>query len=484
MDRKQTRPEVREHIPIIAAELAEVIPSNQMAQFSIVNANTRKTRTQVRVEARILQLASTVVNSKYKAKMYSNFHEWEAFRNISTKASAHDLAPSLVTSMHPFGNCLTMASECFEELRAALAAEGPAYATYVDRVQLVTNNWKQQTRSSRDYHCITILRMATHCIILDAVACATAFIVPLDELYKLPNCSSAGFMYIASGDARLLVEYWPHLLCCTLARPQSEALFEYDDPYADIRDGLAGAVQNLTYPSVNWHVRGELPSRRITMMQKTLDCKPSNANVLFEELEDKGGFVVETGQIRVDFNKRKITVKYIPCDRVVLPPCKGAFAKFKILLANQGPDSFDEETIRNLNLMNEMCEHLGMPEGEVLRMAGVVLGVLAEHDERIGKQTGRRRKNGVPKTAAEQLYAPNGLQRGNLKGLQQGGVRHETIRGSTLRVCFGNQHNTPSLHISSIDRTPAFKMLSKSISGIALLVVAMLAPVRSVILDA
>ena len=60
----------------------------KMAQFNIVNADARTTRKQARIESRILEIASKIANDKYAAKMYSNFHTWEAFRNISTKASA------------------------------------------------------------------------------------------------------------------------------------------------------------------------------------------------------------------------------------------------------------------------------------------------------------------------------------------------------------------------------------------------------------
>ncbi|KAH6629664.1 hypothetical protein C7974DRAFT_376474 [Boeremia exigua] len=417
MSRKKTEPALYEHITIIAEELTQVIPSKKMTQFIVPGANTHTTRHQRQIEARILDIASTIANAKYASVMFSNFHEWEAFRKTSTKAAARALAPGLITSMNPFGNCLTMAYECYEELRTALASEGPDYAKCVDRVQFVTNNWKQRATSARDYHCITIVRLSTHCIVVDAVAIGAAFAVPLGELFKSPGCSSQGFVYVASGDARLLVEYEPNAPCYNLARPQSKDVFEYDDPYADVQGGLEGAVQDLAFPSVDWHMQGKLPSRRKIMIHQTWDRKPTIDKASFEELEGGNKVVVETAQIRVNFHKRKITVKYIPyadwrkrtqnaalfrrlreCSEFTLPKGGQAFAKFKILF-EQGTDGFDEQTVQSLTLMDEMCEQLGMPKGEVLRIANVMLEVWAEHGKGAAKQAGRQQKAAKGRTS-------------------------------------------------------------------------------------
>lgn len=402
-------PDLQKHISIIATELSRVIPPKTMAHFVIPDVNIRATRKQTRIEARILELASTIVYAKFASRMFSNFHEWEAFRHVATKAAARQLAPDLVTSMRPFGNCLTMACECFDELRAALGAEGPEYVGYVERVQLVTNNWKQHAESARDYHCIVIVRLPTHCIVLDAVACGTASAILLGELYQPPNSSSEGFVYVACGDSRLLVEYEPNALNYTLARLESRELFEYNDPYVDVKGGLSGAVQDLAFPSVNWHLQDRLPSRRRIFIHQTWDRKPRNSEVFFEALRGSNGFVVETAEMRMNFEKRKITVKYIPGfgwlkreenaalverlrrNRHFTLPARGQdFAKFKILLSDQGPEDFDEETLQSLSLMDEMCWQLGMPEGEVLRIAHIMLEVWAEHDESISKYNGCR----------------------------------------------------------------------------------------------
>lgn len=405
MKREPTAAELRDHIGVISTELQQILPARTLTEFNVADVHVRRTRYRDRIEARILEIASTVANEKYAAKMFSNFHEWEAFRNVTTKSAARALAPELVASMHPFGNCLTMAAECYDGLRAKLEAEGPEYAEYVGRVQLVTNNWKQRAKSARDYHCITIVRLPTHCIVIDAVARGTASRVPLGELYKPPGCSSQGFVYVGIGDARLLVEYEPNEPCYTFARPQSKGRFEYDDPYADVRGGLAGGIEDLAFPSVNWHVQGALPSRRKILIHQTWTRRP-RTSVSVEELQGEKGWVVETGQMRINFEKRKITVKLIPytdllnrpetmalmqrlyAARVLILPLRPTFAKFKISLADQGNDGFDEKTLGRLELMNEMCEALGMPEDEVLRIADVMQEVWTEH----GEQNARSKK--------------------------------------------------------------------------------------------
>ena len=435
MNRPETSPKVLEHISIITSELSEVITVKKMAQFNILNADARTTRKQARIESRILEIASKIANDKYAAKMYSNFHTWEAFRNISTKASARALVPNLVTTMHPFGNCLTMAFECADELRAALEAEGPEYAEYADRVQFVSNNWKQRATSAREYHCITIVRLATHCIVVDAVACATASKVPLGQLFKPPGCSSQGFVYVAIGDARLLVEYEPNEPSFALARPDSGGIFEYDDPYTDIEGGLEGALQNLEYPSVNYHMRGELPSRRKIMVHQTWERRP-NDDLAFEELADGQGFVVETCQVHVNFVKRKIAAKYIPyadclqrpeyasvlkrmrVTKDFTPPKQGLWsAKLKISLVVHDEDRVNEKLVQSLRLMDDVCEKLGMPRGEILRIADTMLDVWTGYDEKNSKK-GRPQKGAKGRTAKVAAKQPRMGNNGTGKALR------------------------------------------------------------------
>jgi hypothetical protein len=390
--------ELLDHIGVITTELEEVLSANTLETFNIPDVNTRGTRDRERIEARILEIASTVANEVYATQMYSDFHTWKAFYDVTTKAAARALAPDLATSIHPFGDCLTMATKCYEELRTNLEAEGPEYAEYVDRVQLVNNNWKQRAQSAREYHCITIVRLPTHCIVVDAVARGTAVSVPLGELTKPPGCASLGFVYIAVGDARLLVEYEPNEPCYSLARPQSKGVFEYDDPYAEIKNGFAGGVADLAFPSVNYHVEGDLPSRREILIHQIWTCPPQ-IGAVFEELQDRKGWRVETGQMRVNFVKRKITVKKIPYvalrardetstlmrrlfrARVLIIPLRPSLGKFKISLADQGDIGFDRVTMEKLELMDEMCEALGMPKGEVLRIAIMMQEVWMDYEE-------------------------------------------------------------------------------------------------------
>ncbi|KAF2629095.1 hypothetical protein BU25DRAFT_457340 [Macroventuria anomochaeta] len=106
-----TAPETCEHISMITSELTEIISQKSVAQSKIPDAN-----------------------AYYAAKMFPNFHEWRAFRNTSTKAADCALTSDLITSMHSFGDCLTMASEYANELRLALKAEGPEYTDEQDSI--------------------------------------------------------------------------------------------------------------------------------------------------------------------------------------------------------------------------------------------------------------------------------------------------------------------------------------------------------------
>lgn len=406
---------LHDDIALITTELQQVIPAATLAAFELADVGARRTRRQDGIEARILALASAVANDVYAATMYSSFHEWEAFYDVGSKAAASKLAPGLVGAMRPLGNCLTMAAECCDMLRGKLRDEGPEFARYVGRVQLVANNWRRRVGSAREYHCMVILRLPGHCIVVDAVACGTATCVPLGELATAPGCSSLGFVYVGIGAARLLVEYEPHAPCYSLARPRSRGRFEYDDPYADIEGGFAGAVRNLAFPSVNYHVRGQLPSRRTILIHQTWTEQPRNVDS-FEELQDGSGWVVETGQMRVDFAKREVLVEKIPYATlkqrqqtralmgrlsrgrgVLRLPLVPTYAAFAISLAGQGDVGWDPETLRRLRLMDEMCAALGLPEGEVLRIAGVMQGVWMDHEEaktRSGKR-GRGRAKAV-----------------------------------------------------------------------------------------
>ncbi|KAJ4376895.1 hypothetical protein N0V86_006332 [Didymella sp. IMI 355093] len=287
--------------------------------------------------------------------MYSDFHTWEAFHDVTTDVAARALTPDLATSIHPFGDCLTMASECYDELRTKLEAAGPEVLNPLEIIS-----------------------------------------VPLGKLNKPPGCASLGFLYIGIGDARLLVEYEPNEPC--IARPQSKGIFEYDDPYAETKNGFAGGVADLAFPSVNFHMKGVLPSHREILIHRVWTCPPQIGAVI-EELHDRKGWRVETGEMRVNFVKRKITVKKIPYvalrardetrtlmrrlfhARVLILPLRPTFGKLNISLADPGDIGFDRMTMEKLELMDEMCEALGMPKGEVLHIAVVMQVVRMDYEE-------------------------------------------------------------------------------------------------------
>jgi hypothetical protein len=225
----------------------------------------------------------------------------------------------------------------------------------------------------------------------------------------------------------LLVDYEPNVPCFKLARPLSEGLFVYNDPYSVVKGGFEGGVAHLAYPSVNYHIQGKLPSRRKVLVHQIWERQPTDRDVNFEVVADGGRFVVETLQMRVDFEKRKISAKGIPYvdwlkqpenakllkrmrrhEGVSLPEsAEEAFAKFKISLVGHGKDKFDRKTADNLRLMDEICEELGMPKGEVLRIADIMLQVWSEYDEWLMQQPSRQKGKKRAKQKSTQPSQPS-----------------------------------------------------------------------------
>jgi hypothetical protein len=71
-------------------------------------------------------------------------------------------------------------------------------------VQIATDCLYQRHKSSREYHCIVMLRLPGFCIVIDPVADAFAIKVPLNGIWA-QEYSYYSFRYVGIGHARLLL---------------------------------------------------------------------------------------------------------------------------------------------------------------------------------------------------------------------------------------------------------------------------------------
>lgn len=209
--------------------------------------------------------------------------------------------------------------------------------------------------------------------------------------------SSLKYAYVASGKARLLTEWRPDEPYSTLRRLRIDEQTDYNDPYTDLKDGLAGAIEHLAYPSVNYHVRAELPSRRRMFLKQIWEQKPTDPAIYSVKLAAGPGFVVQTCGVRMDFFKQKIAVDWIPyvdflqrpenaelllrmheCHGLKVPEQGDSFAKFRISIypdpdinadGGQDPNPLDDEDcVKRVRCMEELCRELGMSKGELERI--------------------------------------------------------------------------------------------------------------------
>jgi len=390
------------HVDIIATEIKDATRGIDMSKQKLRRYLPYKAAYIEALEKRIFEIANQValdvrVN---KLPLYSNFHHYEHLRKIKSKAEASEKASAIATAIAPYGNCIFMADHCCKAFKAALLAENnPRLVDFAYRIELATSNWHQKAKSSREYHCLAMLRLWDHCIVLDPVAETYAIKVPLGEITKGIH-GGMRFCYVAVGDYhRHLVWYEPGEKFIVLPRPLSQGKFEYSDPFMPVKGGFEGAIANLAWPSDSYI--GKLPSRRVIWLQQTWDREPE---VLPSADIGNGRYLVETAYVHFDFQNPQVGLTRIPYEDWLVQPENELFlrrirlrqgfwidrahAHFEMPLGTRGA-KWNKRDTENLALFAELCEALGLPKGELMRCANVMLELWQEYPTK--KSTKRKR---------------------------------------------------------------------------------------------
>jgi hypothetical protein len=276
----------------------------------------------------------------------------------------------------PFRNCLFMANECVLSLQAALRAEqNPIYYEYADRVWLATDNWHQRPKSAWEYHCIAMLQLRDHCIIMDPFAHTGAIKLPVGEVTELPMASYFKFVYVAVGNVRLLVNYHGTDLddddesYSTLSQSTSAGCFSYGDLFRPIRGGFEGGVVNMAWPCDRY--LGRSSSRRFIRIQQPWD--------------DKGDRFTGA-DLYIDVINRRLTLNSISeewLNRRENASILGILHGLKniefeadgssLMLDMSGvQQKFNKNMTKKLKVFDRLCTALGLPQGELTKIANVI----------------------------------------------------------------------------------------------------------------
>ncbi|KAF2027094.1 hypothetical protein EK21DRAFT_72846, partial [Setomelanomma holmii] len=318
---------------------------------------------------------------------------------------------------YTYGNCLFMANDCIRYFKHHLRKNG--LGGYAAHVELATDNFKQKAKSSREYHCVAMLRLPDFCIVLDPVAHGYAIKVPLGGIAAGGTCGFqfAYFTPPEPPDARILVWYGmpENEAYNVLDHPAPKGKFTYNDLFMPITDGIAGGIEKLAWPSDSYI--DKLPSRRCVWMRQIWDKKPAENMNAFAMEDGSGRRVVETARIFFDLRERQICLEFIPYGDWLAQAEQAYFLRRLrnrngFQLQNGTYDRRDPEPTmvyyqldlgtprgkfsanvqKSLEFCNELVEALGMPEGEFLRMTEVMLE--AWEEDRGQLKTGKKGKRG------------------------------------------------------------------------------------------
>ncbi|KAF2852064.1 hypothetical protein T440DRAFT_447625 [Plenodomus tracheiphilus IPT5] len=400
------------HAEVIRRELEQVLSDDQMNKYIIIQKKDEDAE-------RLFTIAHEVALNERTALHYSNFHTYNAFRDVNIPEEARRAVRNPNGSwrqMTPYANCLAMASANCNALRKRL--QGLArFRRYAYRVELVTNLWEQNAAHDLQYHALCILRLDRFCIVIDPIPYRGAQRVPLGQIggHSIETRADADSWAYVRGprNARLLVEYAPFngIQVDVLPRPITRAPgrgmdVEYSDPFSVIRGGLTGGVLNMAYPSSrNLYTsavgRGEYPSRRTIYFLSTWDRQPTftdSYSVITTRTTPQ--FLVTTAKLLISFDsQRSLHLKFIPCvdwlarpgnrhllreliaymsmDRSVdwaskpYMSCEVRFRSWRRLIT----DGFSIRERRGIRLLEAISEGLGQPKGEINKIAHVMLSV-------------------------------------------------------------------------------------------------------------
>jgi hypothetical protein len=378
----------------IACELKAALSPSALAEFKLPShwiGSAKNAKHGKKGQESIFKIANEVAFQYRQSVSYSNFHTWEHFQQFKSGKEASEAPPP--SSSQSFQNYLYMANSCASAFRSALLAMDQNYAYLADRIHIATDSWHQRPTSSREYHCLVMLRLPNFCVVIDPVAYPFTLKVPVNGLWEAKFCTYR-FRYVAIGDVRLLVhvqmseEDTHHVL----PHPLTQSFFIYNDPFRDVRGGFKGGVEYLAYPTDSY--QGRLPSNRALLIDQLWDAAPTNPSVPHYPLQDGSGrCLVETCKIGMSFETRYMWITAIPLEWVHRPANAYFLRRLKdrntyfileggvhaeLQLELQAPTDirkgFTKRTKDNLKFVQELAEALGLEKDELVRIAEVMLG--------------------------------------------------------------------------------------------------------------
>jgi hypothetical protein len=360
------------------------------------------------LEERVFHMASRVALQLAPQLHSSNFHTWEFFRHIESSEEAHQNAARFRKATYPFATCLDMATEAARCLIAALRQDGDL-AGYANRVQVATG----AITSAREVHCLAMVKFDGFCIVIDLCAQPTAFKVKLGSAYECQqqldmlsaDIHSFTYAYIKGPEcARLLVD------CTTYDTKPAHEFFAELAPFYEINKPVYEEfIRSAVYAkSTRQTSFGAFPSRKTIQARSLIEHEP--ANPFMDHFPVEGGkYISELLALRVDFVEQELTLALPyqdwlsqPANQYYLERLRGhsefncgvnlmahAIAHFRLSL---GTDTrldlplrgFTAQVMIKLQLMDDIWTALGMPKGEVLRIAHVARDVWKEA---VGKET-------------------------------------------------------------------------------------------------
>ncbi|KAF2829793.1 hypothetical protein CC86DRAFT_453362 [Ophiobolus disseminans] len=357
------------------------------------------------LEDRVFEVACNIALDLASLLHTSNFHTWEFFRHAKTQEDALQRAPYLQKATYPYATCLDMAMSISSALKAALVQDRDL-AAYADRVETATDcKVDVMLTSSRDIHCLTLIRLPNFCIVIDLCAQPTAFKVQLGTAFEcqqqldMLNQNFYSFPYAYVGNvkgARMLVD-------CSGYTTKTPGDFHFGlCPFHEITDTeyqrfLAFAVSANSGNRVS--SVGNLPSRRTIQVRSIWNYEPKNQNITYSPFVD-GTYIVNTLALRIDFVRQEMLLAIPYQDWLAkldyayyherlsayndFTRCayhlSDAIAFFKLSLGRK--DHFDlpkrgmsTAVHIKLQMLDAVCARLGLPAGEMIRMAHVVYEV-------------------------------------------------------------------------------------------------------------
>ncbi|KAF1944330.1 hypothetical protein EJ02DRAFT_481849 [Clathrospora elynae] len=247
-----------------------------------------------------------------------------------------------------------MANACAEALRALLPEVDMPVAAR--SVQVATHNWHQNPRSSRRYHCITMVRLPDCCIIIDPVA-HYAIIVPLVLLRRSGRCTTFG----------------NNVVC-------------------GFEGGIEGGIENLVFPTDSY--LGVIPRKRAVLVDDVWDWAPTAAITHFPLQNGSGHFVVETCSLHMCFNENSISIEYKSREWLARKEnstllrrldgnknysismehdlVHGVYTVYLTTYADT-QEGYVKRVTDALPFMEELCVALGLPKGKLFRITDDML---------------------------------------------------------------------------------------------------------------